>query len=335
MPVNAVNNPTLMDVAGYLPKLSGQAIMIEALNFASEFWDDITFIQANNGTHHDASIRTGLPSGTWRALYEGIDPSRSNYVNVSDKSGQLADYSVIDKALYDRMGSNAATWRAQEDAAFYEGMMQNVLKTVFYGDINDSARAFVGLANRFNTVNTATSKTAENVIDAGGTGATNASIWLVGWSPRTVALFYPEGTKAGLQIQNLGQQTRQSSNGKSYEALVTYFEINVGLSVQDWTSVVRIANIDVTTLKADLSSGPDLPALMDRATDMLKNSGGMRPVWYTTRTVRGFIRSQVEKKTGFTLHSEDLYNRDRKVATYAGYPIRALETLLNTEVRVV
>lgn len=334
MPVNAVNNPTLMDVAGYMPKLSGPAIMIEALNFASEFWDDITFIEANNGSHHDASIRTGLPSGTWRALYEGVDPSRSNYVNVSDKSGQLVDYSVVDKALYQRMGANAATWRANEDAAFYEGMMQNVLKTVFYGDVNDSARAFVGLANRFNTVN-ASVQTAANVIDAGGTGSNNASIWLVGWSPRTVALFYPKGTQAGLQIQNLGQQTRSGVNGKSYEALVTYFEISVGLSVQDWSAVVRIANIDVTLLKGDLSSGPDLPALMDRATDLLKNTSGMRPVWYTTRTVRGFIRSQVEKKTGFTLHSEDLYKRDRKVPTYAGYPIRALETLLNTEVRVV
>lgn len=334
MPVNAVNNPTLMDVAGYLPKMSGQAIMIEALNFASEFWDDITWIEANNGSNHDASVRTGLPSGTWRALYEGVDPSRSSYVSVSDKSGQLTDYSVVDKTLYEKMGDKAKTWRAQEDAAFYEGMMQNVLKTVFYGDVNDNTRAFTGLANRFNTVNAAV-QTAQNVIDAGGTGSTNASIWLVGWSPRTVALFYPQGSKAGLQVDNRGQQTKLDKNNRSYEALVTYFEINVGLSVQDWTAVVRIANIDVTTLKGDLSSGADLPALMDRATDLLKNSGGMRPVWYTTRTVRSFIRSQVEKKTSSTLTMEDLYNRDRKVPTYAGFPIRALETLLNTEVRVV
>ena len=130
-------------------------------------------------------------------------------------------------------------------------------------------------------------------------------------------------------------KTWKDKNNKSFEALVTYFEINVGLSVQDWTSVVRIANIDVTALKGDLSSGPDLPALMDQATDLLKNTSGIRPVWYTTRKVRSFIRSQVEKKTGFTLQAEDLYNRDRKVPTYAGYPIRALDTLLNTEVRVV
>ena len=67
MPVNAVNNPTITDVLSYLPKNSGPFMMIEALNFASQFWDDITFIEANNGTHHDASARTGLPSGTWRA----------------------------------------------------------------------------------------------------------------------------------------------------------------------------------------------------------------------------------------------------------------------------
>lgn len=334
MPVNAVNNPSLADVASYLPKLSGPAVMIEALNFASEFWDDITFIEANNGSNHDASVRTGLPSGTWRALYEGVDPSRSSHVNVSDKSGQLTDYSVVDKTLYDKMADRAKTWRAQEDAAFYEGMMQNVLKTVFYGDINDNTRAFTGLANRFNTLN-ASVPSSQNIIDAGGTGSTNASIWLVGWSPRTVALFYPQGTQAGLQVTNKGQQTVKDANGKSYEALVTYFEINVGLSVQDWAAVVRICNIDVTALKSDLSSGPDLPALMDQATDLLRVTGGLRPIWYTTRKVRQFIRGQVEKKTGNTLQSDALYNKDRKVPMYAGYPIRALDTLLNTETRVV
>lgn len=334
MPVNAINNPTLMDVSGYMPKKSGPAMMIEALNFASEFWQDITWIEANNGTHHDASIRTGLPSGTWRALYEGVQPSRSTYINVSDRSGQLSDYSVVDKAVYDRMADRAKTWRANEDAAFYEGMMQTVLQTVFYGDIKDNTRAFTGLSNRFNTLSN-TVQTSANVIDAGGTGANNASIWLVGWSPRSVALFYPQGTTAGLKVDNRGQQTRTSADGKSFEALVTYFEINVGLSVQDWTSVVRIANVDVTLLKADMTTGARLPDLMDRAVDQLKTNAAMRPVWYTTRTVRSFIRSQVESKSGFTLEKEDLYNNDRKVVTYAGYPIRALETLLNTEVRVV
>lgn len=335
MPINAVNNPTLADVADQLPRQSGPAVMIEALNYASQFWDDITWIEANNGSNHDASVRTGLPQGTWRALYEGVDPSRSTHVNVSDRSGQLTDYSNVDKALYDRMGANAKSWRGSEDAAFYEGMMQNVLKTVFYGDINDNSRAFTGLANRFNTLNSAVAS-SENVIDAGGTGATNSSIWLVGWSPRTVALFYPQGTQAGLQVQNKGQLTVKDKNNRSYEAMVTYFEINVGLSVQDWTAVVRIANIDVTLLKGDLSSGPDLPALMDQATDLISdNADSMRPVWYMTRKVRSILRSQVEKKTGFTMQAEDLYGKNRKVLTYGGYPIRALKTLLNTEVRVV
>lgn len=335
MPVNAVNNPTITDVLSYLPKNSGPFMMIEALNFASQFWDDITFIEANNGTHHDASVRTGLPSGTWRALYEGVDPSRSSHVNVSDKSGQLTDYSVVDKTLYDQMGDKRMSWRASEDAAFYEGMMQNVLKTVFYGDVADSARAFTGLSNRFNTVN-ANTPTSENVIDAGGTGSTNASIWLVGWSPRTVALFYPKGKSGGLVTDNRGQQTVKDKNGRSYEAMVTYFEINVGLSVQDWTSVVRIANIDVTLLRADRTTGADLPSLMDQAADLISDiDSSARPVWYMTRRVRSMLRSQVENKSGYTMKTEDFYNNNRKVLTYAGFPIRALKTLLNTEVRVV
>ena len=51
----------------------------------------------------------------------------------------------------------------------------------------------------------------------------------------------------------------------SYEAMRTYFQWDVGLSVRDWRSVVRIANIDVSDLSKDASTGANLIDLLDEA----------------------------------------------------------------------
>nr|WP_258577674.1 hypothetical protein [Acinetobacter baumannii] len=86
-------------------------------------------------------------------------------------------------------------------------------------------------------------------------------------------LFYPQGTQAGLDIQDKGQQTVLDAQGGRYEAMRTYFQWDVGLSVRDWRSVVRIANIDVSDLSKDASTGANLIDLLDEALSLLPLAG--------------------------------------------------------------
>lgn len=331
MPVTNAVNPTLYDVSGYLASNSAPKLMIEALNKVNGFFDDMTVLQANNGTTNSAQIRSGLPQGTWRRFYQGVQPEKSARVQVDDKSAQLTSYSNIDKALHDRQGANAGAWRKSEDDAFFEGLSQTVLESVFYGDISADASTFNGLSARYSSLDPNT-PISENILDAGGTGDDNSSIWVVQWSPQTVHLFYPQGTQAGLQVIDKGMQTvTDPTNNGQYEAYQTYFEWNVGLSVLDWRSVVRIANIDVAALKADASTGADLVDLLDDALAQLPNVAGARTVIYTSKKVYGFLKKQVENKSKYQLKREDFYGNGRRVPTYDTYPIRIVEQLLDTE----
>lgn len=323
-------NPTLLDVASTITSNGTVKPMIEALSNTNGFFDDVTIVEANDGTSNEANVRTGLPSGTFRRLYQGVQPEKSEKVTVKDKSAQLTSYSVLDKALHDRQGSNAGPWRQQEDTAFLEGMSQNMITALFYGNSSTSPEQFDGLSSRYSTTNEGVANHI-NVIDGGGTGNNNTSIYLIAWSPQTVAMFYPQGTQAGLQIQDKGQVTATDANGGEYEAYKTYFEWNSGLTVLDWRAVVRIANIDVTKLKGDASSGADLVDLMDDAIACLPEVAGARPVWYMNKKVYSVLRKQVENKAKYQIQREDFYGNGRKVPTYEAFPIRTVEQLLKNE----
>ena len=92
-----------------------------------------------------------------------------------------------------------AELRATEDALHLEGMGQKVASDLFYANRSTDPTAFTGFANIYNTVSTATSQIANNVIDCGGTGGTNASMWLITWGPRHIHTIFPNGMPAGMQ----------------------------------------------------------------------------------------------------------------------------------------
>lgn len=340
MPVTAQTNPTLADVAHNIGNNTKVGKIIEVLNQRHDLLDDAVVLEANSGTQHKTSVRSGLPKGTWRKLNYGVQPEKSARVQIADSTGQLTSYSEIDKTLYDLQGANASQWRSEEDAAFLEGMAQEVMTNIIYGDTTSNISKFNGLAVRYNALidpeTGVAPANAQNILDAGGTGSDNSSIYIVQWDQTRTHLFYPQGTKAGLDLQDKGQETVLDANGGRFEALRTYFEWNVGLTVRDWRSVVRIANIDISELKKDASTGANLINLLDDALSLLPLAGSARTSIYMSRQVYNALKGQIShfKNTNLTL--EDFRgDGKRKINAYDGYPIRVSDSIINTEARVV
>ena len=48
--------------------------IVEMLNETNEILDDVTVIEANGFTEHKTTVRSGLPTGTWRKLNYGVQP---------------------------------------------------------------------------------------------------------------------------------------------------------------------------------------------------------------------------------------------------------------------
>lgn len=328
------NNPTYLDYAKSLDPNGQVATVIELLNETNEILADITAMEGNLETGHRTVVRTGLPVPTWRRFYGGVQPTKSNRAQITDTCGMMEAYSEVDKALADLNG-NTSAFRLSEARAELEGMSQSFAETLFYGNTSINPERFDGLAPRYSDLS---ADIGDNIIDAGGTGADNRSIWLVVWGPNTCHGIYPKGSQGGIQVNDKGQVTiEDASNGSNtgrMEGYRMHFRMDAGLCLKDWRYVVRIANIDKSDLRADAATGANLPGLMFEALELIPNLNSGRPVFYMSRDVRTVFRQQLSELTkNSTLTYENVGGH--RTAIWNEVPLRRCDVLATDEARVV
>jgi hypothetical protein len=329
----SVQNPTLLDLAKATDPDGGIADIVEILAETNEVLDDMTWVQGNLTTGNRTSIRTGLPTPTWRKMYGGVQPDKGTQAQVDDTTGMLEAYAEVDKALAD-LSNNTAAFRMVEERAHLEGLNQEIVDTLFYGNEDSEPEAFTGLAPRFNDT---TAANGDNIISGGGSGSDNASIWLVVWSPQTCFGIIPKGSVAGLQRTDLGEVTLEDasdgSNTGRMQAYRTHYRWDAGLTVRDWRYVVRIANIDKSLLLKDAASGADLPDLMFQAMTQVPNLSLGRAAWYMSRNTMSFVRRQaVNATSGSTLTIENVGGK--MLTMFSGIPLRRCDSLSADEATV-
>jgi hypothetical protein len=325
-------NPTLLDLAKLSDPDGSIPTVVELLGQTNEILTDMTWIEGNLETGHRTTVRTGLPSATWRKLYQGVQPSKSTVAQVTDNCGSLEAYAVVDKDLADLNGKKAA-FMLQENQAFLEAMNQEMSGTTFYGNEKTALEEFTGFAPRFNNRSTSVAASGDNVIHGGGSGTDNASIWLVVWGPNTCHGIIPKASKAGFQMNDLGQETQTESDGSKWQAYVTHYQWKAGLSVRDWRYVVRIANIDKSALTGDLTTGANLHELMFQAMERVPNLSLGRPAFYMSRDVRTKVRQQAShgvKSSSLTVENIG----GTPVSSFHGIPLRRVDSLSADEALV-
>lgn len=330
MPALASNNPTLLDVAKRLDPDGKIASIVEILNATNPVLDDLSMVEGNLPTGHRTTIRTGLPLPTWRKLYGGVQPTKSTTVQVTDSAGMLEAYAEVDKALADLNG-NTAAFRLSEDAAHIEGMGQEMAQTLFYGNEGTEPEAFTGLAPRYNSLS---AQNADNIIDAGGTGSDNTSIWLCVWGNQTGHGIYPKGSIGGLQMTDKGQVTVENvdGNGGRMEAYRTHYRWDCGLTIRDWRYFVRICNVDVSDLDT-VANTKNLINWMIQASERIPELGKGRAAFYLNRRLREKLRLGILEKVSSNLTWETVAGE--RVMTFDDIPVRRTDALINTESRVV
>lgn len=312
----------------------------ELLSQSNEILDDAVFMEGNLPTGHRVTIRTGLPAVYWRALNKGVPVSKSTTAQVDEAIGMLEAYSRVDVDLA-TLNGNTAAFRLSEDAAFLEAMNQVQAQTMFYGNPASDPRQYLGLAARYGQL---TAGNGANIIDAGGTGSANTSIWLVVWGENTVFCPFPKGSQAGLQSNDQGQKTVTDDNNNPYEAYQTHYQWKNGLVVKDWRYIVRVANIDTATFAA-MSGTQSTTAVatnilhgMVRALDRIPNFQSGRAAFYMNRSVFSLLRRLSLEKSANALAIEsglDQFGRPKSWSSFQGVPLRRVDQLLNTEARVV
>lgn len=331
---------TLADWAKRIDPEGRVPVVAELLSQTNEILTDALFKEGNLPTGHRVVIRTGLPAVYWRALNQGIPNSKSTTAQADEACGILEARSEVDKDLAELNG-NTAEFRLSEDEAFLEAMNQTQAATMFYGNPSVDTKQYLGLATRYGTISGAGN--AANILDAGGSGTDNTSIYLVVWGDNTVFGTFPKGSKAGLNHNDLGEQTVYNADGTRMQALATQYQWKNGLVVKDWRYVVRICNIDVSDLMAQTgtqaaAAATNIIKLMARALYRIPNMKMGRAAFYMNRTVHGGLsiaaldRSQAVVKVNEGLTQ---FGQPHSWLSFLGVPLRQVDALLNTEARVV
>lgn len=330
----ATLSSTSLTLVDYMKRLDPDdkiASIIELLMEDNEILEDMTFQEGNLTNGNMTTVRTGLPTATWRLLNYGVQPSKSTTAQVTDTIGMLEAYSEIDKKLAD-MNNNTAAFRMSEDAAFLESMNQEMAETLWYGTEADTEK-FVGFAARYGVLSTTVTDIGYNIIDGGGTSTDNTSIWLICWGDRSMYGIYGKGAKAGFEHEDMGQQTVLDAADGRYEAYRSHYKWEMGLTVRDWRYAVRLCNLDWSLVQGNDSSSPDLITLMIQASELLKSRNAGKCAWYMRSELRTYLRLQKLATTNVNLTEDTV--EGKLVVSFDGIPVRISDQLLFTEARVV
>ncbi|GAH45226.1 unnamed protein product, partial [marine sediment metagenome] len=91
------------------------------------------------------------------------------------------------------LNGNEAAFRASEDNAFIAGMNSTAADAIFYSNALRTPEQMHGFAPRYNSLASPTGATSAQMINGGGSGTDNTSIWIITWGPQTCSLIYPKG----------------------------------------------------------------------------------------------------------------------------------------------
>lgn len=307
------------------------ADVIEMLALENPILADAIAMECNQATQHLHTVRTGLPTVTWGKLYKGINQSKGSKAQVTDTTGFVEGLSTIDKRLL-KLSKNPGALRLSEAQGFLEAMNQEVATRIFYGNSASDPEQFMGLAPRFNDPSAAN---GNQMINAGGTGSDNTSIWFVTWGDNQCHLLYPEGTQAGVEREDKGEQRVTDGDGNPYFVEEEMFTWNIGLAVKDWRYVARICNIDVSLMAAGSVA---LYTFMRNAYYKLQSrrvAGGSQAI-YCNRDVLEALDA-LATNAGASDNFVRLTRKEiegEEVLTYRGIPIRETDALLNTEAAI-
>ncbi len=350
MAINSSTCLTLADWASRRGPDGGIDDIVNLLSQTNEILLDMLWKEGNLPTGNKTTVRRGLPAGTWRMLYGGVPRSKSTTAQITDTCGLLEDYGLVDKDLAKLEGDSAA-FLLSESMAFIEGLNQTMARTLFYGSEQADVAQFTGLSPRYNTLQTSKAASAVNVMNAGGTGSTNTSIWLCCWGPTNGFGIFPKGSAAGLQMNDVTTNAPVlDENGNPFQAIQTHFKWDCGLTIRDWRYFGRIANIDVSTLTG--TTAPNLIALMTALTYKMPTmprtvtniqtatmaNGGAplsfgRPAFYVNRTIATALSLQAMNKTNVLLSLQEWDGMPTLM--FRGIPIRVCDAIMNTEAAVV
>lgn len=304
----------------------------EVLNETNDFIEDLHWQPSNAGLGNIIAMRSSLPTVAYTKMNAGVSGTKTTTVQRQDTIGVLSATNEIDVRSKYLAKGDIQSYRRKSDLAYVEAMGQKKTYTFFYGDERVDALSFTGLAARYASLS---GETASYIVDAGGTSTDNTSIWVVDHGEGMVYGIYPEGTAAGLQAEDKGQQRVLDGSNNPYWAWCSWYEWAAGLVVEDYRHCVRIANIDVSDLSTAGESGysgANLISMLVKAVNKMPAKTRGRRCIYANQTVLTALDLLVMNKSNLALGYSEW--EGKRTLMFRDCAIRRVDQIVSTESRI-
>lgn len=318
---------------------------------ANEMLDDITVIEANNGTALETTFRTEVPKPVWTQYYGGIPSNKGSKAKLKVSCGRMATKILVDKKMYDDAKDKDAVI-ADELQSAQDGMKLEMGNMLIYGLLEDNPLGFNGLFKHYDKYGSNDdSNSAHYVLNAlkaysGTTAATDdgnvsdlGSIALVGWSPNTITCFHPENHKqGGIEItpkRVVDVADPDKGGDATYEAYLQYLYWSLGLAVRDFRYGGRICNIQrdkMLTGSEENAKGGPYAELIDRLSQRVHDSGVKQAFYMDKRMWENVcvIFSRLTRGNAITFQHVEA----RKERRLYGIPVRIQDSMKVAETKV-
>jgi len=333
-----VTNPTMLDWAKTRDPDGKTAKIVEMLGQKNRMLDDMVVKEGNLPTGEQVTLRTGLAGASYREINAGTAATKNTSAQVTENAAILISRSHVDEDLAS-LEDDLSAYRMQAARGHLQSMSNTQATTMIYGSAANPEE-FVGLNNRY--ANLTADANSDNVIDAGGSGVDNMSIYLINWSTDGIYSFFPKGSDVGLTHEDLGLDDVDDASGNPYRAYKDLFKWKMGLAVADWRDGVRICNIDNSDLigltgTQAVTASTAIHKLMAKSIDHIPDISSGKPAFYVNRTVASNLRVAALDTSNSAVTIEPALNQfGQTIHTmkYLGVPIRLMDALTIAEAAV-
>jgi hypothetical protein len=328
----STTNPTLSDAYRERNPKGGLLPIIKSLEQLYPFVKDATWMECNDGTRHKILSENALPTPTYRGYNEGVAASKDRTQVVAEVTAMAATMSKID---VDLVKLNGAEYRARRIGQHLRGQLFDLESKCFYSNFQTSPKQFHGLFPRLSATTLTPAGNQVLKIDAAPSGNDQASVALVGWGPESVYMCYPEGSTAGVDHKDMGEQIVKDAGGTNeFLGYVDWIQMTGGFAVANYRYVGRACNIDTSAISG---TGTNVLDAFDALYDQCETSDtSVRWVYYVPRTLRKYARLQAKNAIkNSTLSIEMIADagtgRPTPFLMANGIPVRASDGLTITE----
>ena len=311
----------------------------EVLNQHSVILRDGAFITCNKGTEHETLVRAGLPETAWMKVAGYVKPTKSQTRAQKFATGFCRSLSQVPQDILD-LADDEAALRLSEAGPHLEAIAQEFEFMFFNGNTATNPLGFDGMAAYYNALPVAANNASNQVIDAGGTGSDNTSIWLIRHGEQQTSLLVPKNIPMGIQREDKGQQRDTDDAGGVRYVQEEMFTLHGGVAIKDYRANSRIANIDVSNAEGNTVDIMDYMVTAYHRAGMPKHNRevkdaaflGARACWYMNSTLFEILDKQSRNVTlnpALQLTIREIEGEE--VTMFRGLPIRVTDGLTNTE----